>query len=67
MRINEYFARGERRIFRNLSFREFFNFKGQDIRHLESFAWLKMFPIFPGIQFLNVRLRGMKTLGHEFQ
>ena len=47
--IDENLARREGRIFGNLSFGEFLDFERQDIRHFESFARLKMFPVFAGI------------------
>jgi len=49
--IDENFARGERWIFPELSLGEFFNFKGQNVGHFESFAGLKVLPIFPGLSF----------------
>src|SRR5207245_838278 len=65
--VDENLARTECRIFGNFSLGESFNFKGQDIRHLEDVTRLKMFPISAGIELLNVRLRRMKTFRDEFQ
>src|SRR5262249_3601373 len=42
MGIDENLARSECGILGNFSFGEFFDFERQDIRNLESFAWLKI-------------------------
>ena len=65
--IDENLARSERRIFRNFCFGEFLDFERQNIWHFNSFAGLKMFPVFARIQFLNVGFSGMKPLCDEFQ
>ena len=65
--VDENLAGSECGIFGNLALGELFNLKGQNIRHFEHFARLKMFPIFARIKFLNVRLCGMIPFGDEFE
>jgi hypothetical protein len=66
-RIDENFPRREGWIFRKFSLGEFFYFKGQDIRNFQSVAGLKVFPVLPRVEFLNVSLCRMKPLGYELQ
>src|SRR5437762_14320682 len=65
--INKYLASRKCRIFRNLAFCKFFDLEGQDIWYLDDFARLEMFPFLSGIELLNIRFSGMKTLGDEFE
>src|SRR2546423_1345576 len=65
--VDKNLARSERRIFRDFPFGELLNLKRQYIRHLQSFARLKVLPVLSGIKFLNVGLGRMVTLGDEFK
>ncbi len=65
--IDKNLARSECGILRDFAFGEFFNFERQNVRHFERVADLKVFPVFSGIELLNVGFGRMKTLGHEFQ
>ena len=44
-------ASGERRIFRNFSFREFLDLERENIRHLQSFAGCRCSQFLPGLSF----------------
>src|SRR4029434_10942664 len=67
VRIDKNLTRGERRIFSDFAFSKLLHFKGQYIRHFQSFAGLKMLPVLSTIKFLNVRLGRMITLGDELE